>query len=238
MEIFPAIDIKDGKVVRLFRGDYGKVTNYDCSPAQAALAFKRGGASNLHIVDLDGAKDGAAANFGVIEALVKTAGMFTQVGGGIRDEARIVKYLSAGADRVILGTAAVNDFQFLSEMIKKYGPRIAVGVDVKDGFAATDGWLTVTRTDGPQLCRRVRDVGAQTVIFTDISRDGAESGANTQIYGKLAEIDGLNIIASGGISFLREIKALRAIGVGGAIIGKALYSGALSLSEVLEAAAC
>jgi phosphoribosylformimino-5-aminoimidazole carboxamide ribotide isomerase len=238
MEIFPAIDLKGGRVVRLLRGDYDKVTQYDISPVEAARDFAAQGARNLHVVDLDGAKDGTLSNFGTVAAIVSAADLFVEIGGGIRDEARIEQYLSAGAGRVILGTAAINDFPFLTEMVKKYGSRIAVGVDAKDGRVATDGWLTVTDVDGVEFCRRVRDIGVQTVIYTDISKDGAMSGTNLEVYSILSQIEGLDVTASGGISYLREIETLRDMGVAAAIVGKAIYIGALSLEKVLEVASC
>lgn len=238
MDIFPAIDLKDGRVVRLLQGDYGQVTAYPVSPVEAAEGFAAQGAKCLHVVDLDGAKDGELSNFPVVEAIVRATDMFVEIGGGIRDEARIRRYLDAGAGRVILGTAAVRDFEFLTAMASKYGPRLAVGVDARDGRVAVDGWCTVTELDGLTFCRRVRDVGVGTVIYTDISRDGAMAGTNLEIYRELVKIKGLSIVASGGVSFLPEIHALRDMGVHGVIVGKALYTGALDLREVLEAAAC
>ena len=238
MDIFPAIDLKDGRVVRLLRGDYAQVTAYAVSPVEAAEGFAAQGAKCLHVVDLDGAKDGELSNFPVVEAIVRATDMVVEVGGGIRDEARIRRYLDAGAGRVILGTAAVRDFAFLTEMASQYGPRLAVGVDARDGKVAVDGWCTVTELDGLDFCRRVRDVGVGTVIYTDIARDGAMSGTNLEIYRELVKIQGLSIVASGGVSFLPEIRTLRDMGVHGVIVGKALYTGALDLREVLEAAAC
>ena len=238
MDIFPAIDLKDGRVVRLLRGDYDQVTAYAVSPVEAAERFAAQGAKCLHVVDLDGAKDGELSNFPVVEAIVRATELFVEIGGGIRDEARIRRYLDAGAGRVILGTAAVRDFEFLTAMASKYGPRLAVGVDARDGKVAVDGWCTVTGLDGLDFCRRVRDVGVGTVIYTDISRDGAMSGTNLEIYRELVKIQGLSIVASGGVSFLPEIRTLRDMGVHGVIVGKALYTGALDLREVLEAAAC
>ena len=238
MEIFPAIDLKGGRVVRLLQGDYDKVTQYDISPVEAARDFAAQGARNLHVVDLDGAKDGTLSNFDTVAAIAAAAGLFVEIGGGIRDEARIQRYLDAGAGRVILGTAAINNLPFLTEMVQKYGPRIVVGVDARDGRVATDGWLRVTDVDGVEFCRRVRDIGVQTVIYTDISRDGAMSGTNLEIYQTLSQIQGLDVVASGGISYLREVQALRDMGVAGAIVGKAIYTGALSLREVLEVASC
>lgn len=236
MKIFPAIDLKGGSVVRLLQGDYGKVQKYEIAPPEAARGFEQAGAKNLHVVDLDGAKDGALSNFDTISQIVSSTGMFVEVGGGIRDEARIEKYLTMGAGRVILGTAAVNNFPFLKDVVKKYGGRIAVGVDAKDGFVATDGWLNVTRVNGVDFCKKLRDIGVETVIYTDISRDGALSGTNLDIYSVLNGIQGLNIVASGGISYMHEITALSEMGTHGAIVGKAIYSGMLDLAQVIAAA--
>ena len=236
MKVFPAIDIIGGRVVRLLRGEYDKVERYEIAPKEAARGFERCGARYLHVVDLDGAKDGGLSNFGVISGIVRATGMFVEVGGGIRDEERIERYLSAGVGRVILGTAAVNDFPFLCDMLGKYGDRIAVGIDAKDGFVAINGWLDVTEISGFDLCRRVRDAGGKTVIYTDISRDGAMSGTNLDVYRELSCIEGMDIVASGGVSSLNEINELRDMGVSAVIVGKALYSGALSLAEVIEAA--
>lgn len=236
MKIFPAIDIKNGSVVRLLQGDYGSVTRYELTPVQAAAGFSAAGAKCLHVVDLDGAKDGALSNFSTIEQVVSSTDMFLEVGGGIRDESRIERYLSIGVGRVILGTAAVNDFGFLTDMVRKYGEHIALGVDAKDGRVAVSGWLTVTELDGVEFCRRAKDVGVQTVIYTDISRDGMLSGTNLDIYRTLSSIGGLDIVASGGISSLSEISELRGMGISAAIVGKAIYSGTLDLSEVLREA--
>jgi len=236
MQIFPAIDIKDGKVVRLLRGDYDRVTRYEMTPVQAAADFRARGASCLHVVDLDGAKDGALSNFDAISRVAASTDLFVEVGGGIRDEKRIERYLSLGVGRVILGTAAVNNFAFLTEMVKKYGDRIALGVDARDGKVAVGGWLTVTELDGLEFCRRARDAGVKTVIYTDIARDGALSGTNLELYRELVTIPELDIVASGGISALEEIRALRDMGAAGAIVGKAIYSGTLELSAVLREA--
>lgn len=236
MKVFPAIDIIGGRVVRLLRGEYDKVERYEIAPEEAARGFERCGARYLHVVDLDGAKDGGLSNFDVISGVSRATGMFVEVGGGIRDEARIERYLSAGVGRVILGTAAVNDFPFLCDMLGKYGDRIAVGIDAKDGFVAINGWLDVTEISGFDLCRRVRDAGGKTVIYTDISRDGAMSGTNLEVYRELSGIEGLDIVASGGVSSLGEINELRDMGVSAVIVGKALYTGALSLTDVISAA--
>ena len=209
MELFPAIDLRDGKAVRLVQGDYNQMTVFSDRPEEVALGFKEQGAKNLHVVDLDGAKDAALANFDTIEKLIKTTGLFVEVGGGIRNEASIDKYLSLGAGRVILGTVAVTNYPFVEEMVRKYGDKIAVGVDAKDGFVATDGWLNVSRTQGVDFCRRVYEAGVRNVIYTDIARDGAMQGTNLSVYETLArEVPGLGVTASGGISSLSEIRAL------------------------------
>ena len=237
MELFPAIDLRDGKAVRLVQGDYNQMTVFSDRPEEVALGFKEQGAKNLHVVDLDGAKDAALANFDTIEKLIKTTGLFVEVGGGIRNEVSIDKYLSLGAGRVILGTVAVTNYPFVEEMVRKYGDKIAVGVDAKDGFVATDGWLNVSRTQGVDFCRRVYEAGVRNVIYTDIARDGAMQGTNLSVYETLArEVPGLGVTASGGISSLSEIRALAAMGTKAAIVGKAVYTGALALPDVLAAA--
>ncbi|HOJ47864.1 MAG TPA: 1-(5-phosphoribosyl)-5-[(5-phosphoribosylamino)methylideneamino]imidazole-4-carboxamide isomerase [Bacillota bacterium] len=236
MNIYPAIDIIGGCVVRLTQGDYNKKEKYNITPVEAAQGFFKKGARFLHIVDLDGAKDGSLSNFDSIREVIKSTDMFVEVGGGIRDEERIRRYLSAGVGRVILGTAALKNFPFLVEMVKKYGDRIAVGVDAKNGFVAVDGWTTVSDTDSVAFCEKVRDIGVKNVIYTDIERDGAMRGANTAIYQRLTQITGLEITASGGISSLDDITALKRIGVSSAIIGKALYEGKIKLEDALRAA--
>ena len=236
MKIFPAIDIKDGRVVRLKYGDYQQMSVYDLSPAEALAEFIVSGASCVHIVDLDGAKDGHPGNAAVIEPLLADGQLFAEVGGGIRDMATIDRYLAAGAGRVILGTAALADKKFLLDAIAKYGEKIAVGVDCRDGKVAVSGWLETTAIDGMSFCLQLRDYGIQTVIYNDISRDGALSGANIDVYQRLSQIDDLDIVASGGISSLSEIAQLRDMGISAAILGKALYSGKLNLPEVLTVA--
>jgi len=234
MKIFPAIDIKDGKAVRLFQGDYNKVTVYGDDPTAVAKKFKEDGAGYLHIVDLDGAKDGSLANFELVKKISGSTGMFIQVGGGIRNEERINRYLETGVSRVILGTIAAENFEFTCEMVKKYGGKIAVGVDVKDEFVAVSGWTELTKINGPEFCVRLAAAGVETVIYTDISKDGALVGTNIPAYKKLSEIPGLNIIASGGVSFENEIEELRSFGIYGAILGKALYSGKLDLKRAIK----
>ena len=236
MKIFPAIDLKGGRVVRLTQGDYGRVTQYAVEPEEAARSFVEAGATYVHIGDLDGAKDGTTANLSTVARVLRDGRLFAEVGGGIRDRARIEAYLAAGASRVILGTAAVNDRAFLEEAVKAYGARVAVGVDARDGRVAVDGWQTVTALDGVEFCQRLRDMGVATVIYTDIARDGAMRGVNLEIYRTLLGIEGLEIVASGGVSTLEDVRALRDMGVPAAIVGKALYSGALNLADVLKEA--
>ena len=234
MELLPAIDLRGGKVVRLFQGDYDKMTVYGDDPAQQAKAFAAAGARNLHVVDLDGAKDSTTANFEVIKSVVKASNLSVEVGGGIRTEERIQRYLDLGVDRCILGTIAVKDFNFTERMAQKYGKHIAVGVDARDGLVAINGWKELSAERGVDFCRRLRDAGVQTVIYTDISRDGAEMGTNLELYKELTAIEGLNIIASGGISFESELLDLERMGAWGAILGKALYTGKLDLARAVQ----
>ena len=234
MQIFPAIDLSGGKVVRLYQGDYEKMTVYGADPCAVARDFMAAGAKYLHVVDLDGAKDGTLANFDSISALAKQGGLYIEVGGGIRTEERIAKYLDLGVGRCILGTIAVKDFDFTRRMARKYGDKIAVGVDARDGYVAVSGWLETSKEKGVDFCRRLYDAGVQTVIYTDISRDGAEQGTNLALYRELARIEGLNITASGGVSSIAELKELHAIGTHAAILGKALYTGRLDLREVIK----
>lgn len=234
MYIFPAIDLKNGQVVRLTQGDYNRVDTYDKTPSGAAQEFAKMGAKFLHVVDLDGAKDGALSNFETVKEIVKSTGMFVEIGGGIRSEERIVKYLDMGVGRVILGTTAVKNFAFLTEMVKKYGDKIAVGVDAHNGKVATDGWLETTEVDSVDFCKNVYEIGVKSVIYTDISKDGAMMGTNIEIYKELSNITGLNITASGGISSIEEIKTLCQIGTHSAIVGKAIYTGALNLEDVIS----
>lgn len=236
MQIFPATDILGGKVVRLTKGDYANVKIYADSPAEMAKEFMKAGAKNLHMVDLDGAKDGAPVNFEAIREAAKIKDLFIEVGGGIRDMKRIEDYLSLGVRRVILGTAAVRNYPFVEEAVKKYGDAIAVGVDAKDGLVAVNGWLETTTVNSVEFCKKLRDTGVSTVIYTDISKDGMLSGTNLEIYKELSEIKGLDIVASGGITFIDEIKTLSDMGIYGAIVGKAVYEGKLDLAEVLKAA--
>ncbi|MGI6203752.1 MAG: 1-(5-phosphoribosyl)-5-[(5-phosphoribosylamino)methylideneamino]imidazole-4-carboxamide isomerase [Anaerovoracaceae bacterium] len=233
MKIFPAIDIRDGKVVRLVQGDYDRMTIYGEDPVSTARGFESAGAKYLHLVDLDGAKDGELVNFDTIKSIVESTGLYVEIGGGIRDRGRIEKYLEAGAGRVILGSAAVEDREFLERSVKEYGDRIAVGVDAKDGKVAIHGWKTVTDIDSFGFCRYLESIGTDAVIFTDIARDGSETGTNIEVYRKLKEVCGLKITASGGITDISEIEQLRGVTYA-AILGKALYTGKIDLAEAIE----
>lgn len=233
MQIFPAIDLSGGQVVRLYQGDYDQMTVYGQDPCAAARTFLEAGAKYLHLVDLDGARDGTTANFDSIAAIARQGGLYIEVGGGIRTKDRIRQYLDLGVGRCILGTIALKDFAFTERMAQKYGDRIAVGVDARDGYVAVNGWKELSRERGMDFCRRLRDAGVRTVIYTDISRDGAERGTNLEVYRELAEISGLDITASGGVSSLEELRALRDMGTRAAILGKALYTGRLDLKTVL-----
>ena len=235
MNIYPAIDLRDGKVVRLYQGDYDQMTVYQEDPVDVARSFKAAGADYLHLVDLDGAKDGELVNFDTIKAIVEDVDMFVEVGGGIRDEERIKQYLDLGVGRVILGTIAVKDREFLEKMVSVYGERIAVGVDARDGRVAINGWKEITDIDSFEFCEYLRDIGVEAVIYTDISRDGGLQGTNMEVYRKLQEIQGLEITASGGISFIEEIAELKNV-TAAAILGKVLYSGLIDLAQAVEMA--
>lgn len=236
MKIFPAIDIKDAQVVRLKYGDYKQMSVYDISPMEAIESFAKDGAKCAHMVDLDGAKDGELSNYEVISKVMANSDLFIQVGGGIRQIESVEKYVKAGASRVILGTAAINDQDFLREAIANYGEKIAVGVDARDGKVAVAGWLETSDVDSMEFCTTLRDMGVKTIIYTDISRDGAMQGCNLDAYEKLSKIDGLDVVASGGISSLEEIAKLRDMHIYAAILGKALYTKAIDLKEALSVA--
>lgn len=238
MKIYPAIDLYAGKAVRLYQGDYDRMTVYDEEPAALARRFRECGAENLHLVDLEGARSGRTPNLGVIQKIVREAGLFCEVGGGIRDFSVIETYLSAGVSRVILGTAAVTESGFVSEAVRRYGAdRVAVGVDIRDGFVAIRGWTEQSALHYADFLARLLSDGVTTIICTDISRDGAMRGAGLALYREISErYPTLSVIASGGVSSLDDIRALARIGVSGAIIGKAYYTGALDIREAVEAA--
>lgn len=236
MRIFPAIDLIGGQAVRLYQGDYDKKTVYNADPCAVAREFREAGAACLHVVDLDGARDGTTANFDTIAALAGQGGFYMEVGGGIRTEERIRQYLDCGVSRCILGTVAVRDFDFTVRMGAKYGDRIAVGIDTRDGLIAVSGWKELSDERGPDFCRRLVGHGIRDVIYTDISRDGAERGTNLDLYRELLTIPGLRVTASGGVGSLSELRTLRDMGVHAAILGKALYTGKLDLAEVMKEA--
>lgn len=234
MYIYPAIDLRGGKAVRLTKGDYNQMNIYNDNPVSVAKEFYESGARFLHLVDLDGAKDGTPVNFETISEIVKNTDMFVEVGGGIRTMERVKEYIDLGVNRVIIGTAAITNFPFVMEAVEKYGDKIAVGVDTKDGKISINGWLETTETDGVEFCEKLRDNGISTVIYTDISKDGMMMGTNLGIYERLSKIESLNIIASGGISFEHEISALSKLDIHGAILGKALYENKLQLKKAIE----
>lgn len=236
MNIFPAIDLVDGKAVRLLKGDYDQMTVYSDNPAEFAKDFEQQGAKYIHIVDLQGAKDGTTPNIDTIKEIVKNCNLFTEVGGGIRSMEVIEKYINAGVNRVILGTAAVNDEEFLKKAVEKYGDKIAVGVDIKDGFVAIKGWTEKSEHSCFDFCEKMQNIGVKTLICTDISKDGAMQGTNHELYKELSERFSMQITASGGVSSIDDVKRLSALGIYGAIIGKAYYTGAISLKEAIEVA--
>lgn len=236
MKIFPAIDIIDGGVVRLLKGDYNAVKKYNISPIEAALSFNERGATCLHAVDLNGAESGRAENAQTVEAMISATNLFVEIGGGIRTQAQVESYLAAGAGRVILGTAAVKNFPFVQEMCKKFPGKIAVGVDAVGGLVAVNGWKEITDVNAFSFCKRLADAGVSNVVYTDISRDGTLSGTNLEAYEKLVQIEGLLVTASGGVTFLKEIEALKSMGVYAVVLGKALYENKIDLTEAIRIA--
>ena len=236
MNIFPAIDLFNGKAVRLLKGDYQKMTVYSENPLEVAKDFENSGAEFLHIVDLEGAKTGDTPNIGTIEKIVKNTSLFTEIGGGIRTLETVEKYVNIGVKRVILGTAAVNDEEFLISAVKKYGEKIAVGIDIKDGFVAIKGWTDLSKFTPFEFCEKMQNIGVKTVICTDVSKDGAMQGTNVDLYKEMSEKFDINIIASGGVSSIDDIKRLKNLEIYGAIIGKAYYTKAISLAEAIEVA--
>ncbi|MBR6549326.1 MAG: 1-(5-phosphoribosyl)-5-[Clostridia bacterium] len=236
MNIFPAIDLVEGKAVRLFKGDYAQMTVYNENPLSVARDFEAAGAKYIHLVDLEGAKNGDTPNIEVVKAIAENTDLFTEIGGGIRSMQTIETYLSAGVDRVILGTAAVTDEEFLKQAVATYGEKIAVGVDMKDGFVAIKGWTEQSAYDCHTFCKKMQDLGVKTLICTDISKDGAMQGTNRELYKELSATYDMQIVASGGVSSIDDVKALRAMDLYGAIIGKAYYIGAIDLKEAIEVA--
>lgn len=236
MNIFPAIDLMDGQAVRLLKGDYNQKTVYNSDPLQVVRDFKAKGAKYLHLVDLDGAKSGTTPNMDTIRAIVAEGGLFVEVGGGIRSMETVEAYLQGGVDRVIIGTAAVTDPAFLQTAVAKYPEQVAVGIDVKDGKVAIKGWLETSEYTLFDFCKKMKEVGVGTIICTDISKDGAMQGTNTEMYRKLQQMFDMQITASGGVSSIEDIRRLRALDLYGAIIGKAYYIGAVDLAQAIEEA--
>jgi len=236
MKLFPAIDLYDGKAVRLYKGDYNEMTVYSENPIEIAYDFENKGAKYIHIVDLEGARDGTTPNIEIVKEIANKTSLFTEIGGGIRSIDTVKAYIESGIDRVILGTAAVKDEQFLLEAVKLYGEKIAVGVDIKDGFVAIKGWTEASNYDCFDFCEKMQKIGVKTLICTDISKDGAMQGTNRELYKDLSRKFNIDITASGGVSSIEDIKALRELNLYGAIIGKAYYIGAIDLKEALEAA--
>lgn len=236
MIIFPAIDLYEGKAVRLYKGDYAQKTVYGENPVSVAKDFVSCGATHIHIVDLEGAKTGETPNFDLILKIKSVSGLFSEVGGGIRSEKTVEKYLSAGIDRVILGTAAVKDKDFVKRVVNRYGEKIAVGIDIKDGFVAIKGWTENSGLRAFDFCSEMVDIGVKTVICTDISKDGALKGANAELYRELSARFPIDFIASGGVSAIKDIETLKSIGLYGAIIGKAYYTGDIDLKKAIEIA--
>ncbi len=236
MEIFPAIDLFDKKAVRLYKGDYDNMTVYSDKPWEIAKDFSDNGAKYIHIVDLEGAKSGETPNIETIKKIIENVSMFVEVGGGIRSMDVIEKYKTIGVNRVILGTAAVENFDFLKEAVDKYGDMIAVGIDIKDGYVAIKGWTEKSQYTCDEFMEKMQDVGVKTVICTDISKDGAMKGTNLGLYKDLSEKFDVDIIASGGVSSIDDIANLRKMNLYGAIIGKAYYTKAISIKEAIEVA--
>ena len=236
MKIFPAIDLYAQKAVRLYKGDYNAMTVYSDNPSEIALDFKRQGAKFMHLVDLEGAKTGDTPNLETIKDIIEKAGLFTEVGGGIRSLEVIKKYVDIGVSRVILGTSAVTDREFLLEAVKTYGDKIAVSVDLRDGFVAIKGWTEKSELKGLDFCLDLEKIGVKTIICTDVSKDGAMQGTNHALYEQLSKDLNIDVIASGGVSSMDDVIRLKKLGIYGAIIGKAYYTGAINLSEAIEVA--
>ncbi|MBO4982821.1 MAG: 1-(5-phosphoribosyl)-5-[(5-phosphoribosylamino)methylideneamino]imidazole-4-carboxamide isomerase [Clostridia bacterium] len=236
MKIFPAIDLYDKKAVRLFKGDYNQMTVYSDNPIEIARDFEKKGARFIHMVDLEGAKNGSTPNIDIVKDIASNTELSVEIGGGIRSMDVVKKYLNSGVDRVILGTSAVTDESFLKEAVSKYGEKIAVGADVKDGYIAIKGWVEKSQYSLEEFLSKMEAIGVKTIICTDISKDGAMKGTNLELYKSLNAKYNLDIIASGGVSTIDDIRALRQMNMYGAIIGKAYYTGAIDLEEAIEVA--
>ena len=236
MLIYPAIDLYGGKAVRLYKGDYAQMTIYNDNPVAVARDFAAKGAKCIHLVDLEGAKSGTTPNFETVAAIKAETGLLCEIGGGIRSMETIEKYLCAGIDRVILGTAAVTEPGFVEEAVAKFGDKIAVGIDIKDGYVAIKGWTVKSEENAMEFTEKMEKIGVKTMICTDISKDGAMQGTNHELYRELSEKFSMNIIASGGVSSLADVERLAKLGIHGAIVGKAYYTGAIDLAQAIEVA--
>ena len=236
MILFPAIDLYEKKAVRLYKGDYANMTVYSENPIEIARDFEAKGCTHIHMVDLEGAKDGTTPNISIVEQVAKETSLFVEIGGGIRSMETVERYLNAGVSRVILGTAAVNDEAFLRSAVTKYDDKIAVGADVKDGYIAIKGWLEKSAVTLEEFLQKMQEIGVKNIICTDISKDGAMQGTNLALYRALSEKFSLEITASGGVSTMEDVRQLRKMDIYGAIIGKAYYTGAIDLAEALEVA--
>lgn len=234
MKIFPAIDLSEGCAVRLLKGDYAKKTVYSTDPVSVAKGFREAGGEILHVVDLDGAKAGYAAAADIVAKITRESGMFVEIGGGVRNAETVKQYLDAGVGRVILGTAALRDRAFLEEMLRLYGDKIAVGVDIKNGNVAVQGWIEDDGVGYREFLDSLESLGVATVICTDVSKDGAMQGTNRDLYRELAETYSFKIVASGGVSTLDDVRALAKMNIYGAIVGRALYNGAIDLREAIK----
>lgn len=236
MKIFPAIDLYGGKAVRLYKGDYAQMTVYSDDPVSVARDFQAAGSRHIHLVDLEGAKSGVPENLATIRNIIAETDLFVEVGGGIRNMETVETYLTAGVNRVILGTAAVTDPAFLEAALARYGEKIAVGVDLKDGYVAIKGWTETSELTADAFFAKMEALGVKTIICTDISRDGAMKGTNRELYRELSQKYAIDLIASGGVSSLEDVQALAAMNLHGAIIGKAYYIGAINLKKAMEVA--
>ena len=236
MIIFPAIDLYEGKAVRLYKGDYAQMTVYSGNPAEVGMRFAEAGATHAHLVDLEGAKTGETPNLDTVLSIREASGLFCEIGGGIRSMETVDRYLTSGMDRVILGTAAVENEKFLSDAVERWENRIAVGVDIRDGYVAVRGWTQRSALPFLAFCKRMAEIGVQTLICTDISRDGAMRGTNLELYRTLSQELRLQITASGGVSALEDVRKLREMDLYGAIIGKAYYTGDIDLKKAIEVA--
>ncbi len=234
MYIIPAIDLIGGQAVRLEKGDYQKVTVYSDNPVSVAKQFEDCGARLLHVVDLDGAKDGTTANLQTVKNIIENTSLSVEIGGGVRDMERVKRYIDIGADRVIIGTAAVTDPEFLRQAVTAYGEKVVVGVDIKDGYVAVKGWLEVSTLTCEDFCRTLCELGVKTIIVTDISKDGMMSGTNIELYRELGSRFDINIIASGGVSAMEDIATLKDMNMYGAIVGKAIYTGNIDLAAAVS----